>query len=260
MGRAGDRLGEFRSLSGLSRCGDSLHLLDIEHARWTVASLDGVAVRSYPVAAPDGVAGRVPYAWDCNATGQFIHMEHPVPDAELSSGGRPQVEIWLSTAHGEVSATLGAFPGPEPLEVRATLQRVPVHQRTLVAIGATRAYVGLADSSRILTYRLDGTLLSTIPTPHLSRRATAGDGAGHRPPAHTAMLVDASDLLWVRGSPQDSARTVRWTVHDEIGNLVGEAYLPTALEVSEIGADFVLGIASQLVNGTPRVRAYRLRR
>lgn len=286
-GRQGDGPGEFRFIQGISRCGDSLHILDIDHLRWAVTALDGVPVRSYPVVAPTGVAERVPYAWACNGDGNFIRMEYPLPAAEQPSRVRPQVRIWLSNSSGGVSAELGSFPGPELLVHRLTMRPFPLGKRSLIAIGADRAYVGLADSSTILTYRLDGTLISSINTPYHPRGTTEGDREAFRlldtlgkdstgvhaalrrwgtfdfppaVPAYTALVVDGTDLLWVRAFPQPLAASVRWAALTKNGILVGTVDLPTVLEVFEIGVDHVLGIETSSADGSQRVRGYRLRR
>jgi hypothetical protein len=185
-------------------------------------------------------------------------------------------------------ADLGDFPGPELLARPGQSWGLhPLGKVTAIAIGNDRAYVGLADSSVVLTYRLDGTLLATIDTRSPPREVTEADREHYRwldtigrndrspdrsrdrwkefefpvrLPAYTALMVDASDLLWVRGFPQGAARSVRWAALTETGTLVGTLDLPAELEVFEIGVDFVLGIETDPATAAQHIRAYRLHR
>ena len=103
-----------------------------------------------------------------------------------------------------------------------TSRPFPLGKVTAVAIGANRAYVGMGDSATILTYRLDGTLLSAIETGLLPRPTTESDREYYRMldtlgqdslmtrgaikrwqtfefpatlPAYSSLRVDGNDLL-----------------------------------------------------------------
>lgn len=79
------------------------------------------------------------------------------------------------------------------------------------------------------------------------------------PPYH-ALVVDAADLLWVQNYPRAGTAMVTWRVFASDGRAVAEALLPAALEVYEIGLDYVLGRAVEENDGVPEVRLFALRR
>lgn len=287
VGREGEGPGEYRYLYHFQRCGDSLHVSDIHRGLWNVYSTDGTYVRSYPDQAPRTGAAST-FALACNAHGMFIRHAYPSTDAQEIIKLRPMIPVWLANSAGDMVADLGDFPGPEVLaRPMRSWDLFPLGKVTSIAIGRDRAYVGLADTSTILTYRLDGTLISAIEAPFAPRATTEADRERYRLfdtlgqhsrivrsnlrrweqfqfpdqlPAYTALMIDATDLLWVRASPPDTGTVVRWVALSLTGTFVGDVDLPASLEVSEIGADYVLGIETSLTDGSQHVRAYRLRR
>jgi hypothetical protein len=287
FGRQGEGPGEYRYLYHFQRCGDSLHVSDIHRALWNVYSTDGRYVRSYPDWSP-GTGAKPTFALACNADGLFVRYPYPSTDVQEIIKVRPMVPIWLANASGDIVADLGDFPGPELL-VRGwrSWDLYPLGKLTAIAIGKDRVYVGLADTSSILTYRLDGTLLSAIEPPFPPRATTEADREryrlldtlGQHPlivggalrrwesfqfpdtlPSYSALRVDAADLLWVRAFSPASGSVVRWVALTQTGTFVGDVDLPVTLEVAEIGIDYVLGIETDLMDGSQHVRAYRLYR
>jgi hypothetical protein len=288
VGRDGDGPGEFRSVSWVHRCGDSLHVSDLRRGLMHVYGPEGSFARTYADEAPTRAITTTPVAIACNGRGLFIRYPYAGRlIAERPTTLRPIAPFWLSGPDGKVLADLGDFPGQEWHVEGANAWPLPMGRIPVIAIGDSRAYVGTADSSTIMTYRLDGTLISAITVPFSPRAATESDlewykhvdTVGQDPrlvrsrvgtwtdvtfphvlPAYTALLVDAMDLLWVREYPRATSRTVRWVALSATGALVGSVELPVVLEVSEIGADYVLGIEVDLVTSSQRVRAYRLHR
>jgi hypothetical protein len=287
IGRAGEGPGEFRGVFKLHHCGDSLHVYDSRAQTYLVFGADGGFARQYRATGPDRLLVVIPFAAACNRNGQFIKHSYWRAQSEVPTTMRPDVVLWLAAAEGAVTADLGDFPGPDLHVHRGNSRPVPMGRETLIAIGADRAYVGTADSAVIHTYRLDGTLLSTINVPYEARPATEPDrewfkrvdtlgreaswvrtqrafwaevSFPERIPSYTALLVDADDLLWVRGYPADSSLQVRWTAMSATGQVIGSADLPANLEVTEIGSDHVLGLQGDPVSGLRRIRGFRLHR
>lgn len=289
IGRSGEGPGEFRTVSGVHRCGDSLHVYDTRVSLYLVFDSDGGYVRQYRATGPDRFPMQTPFAAACNRSGQFIKHSYWRLQPEGPATVRPSVVLWLSAADGTGVVDLGDFPGPDlhVLPGYGNTGLLPMGRVTLVAIGSDRAYVGTADSSTIHTYRLDGTLLSTITAPFEARAATDADREWfkyldtlgreqtwkrmearlwsearfpERLPAYTALLVDAEDRLWVRSFPRDSSSVVRWVAVDAAGRFQGSVDLPAALEVTEIGPQYILGLVGDPASEVRRVRGYRLRR
>jgi hypothetical protein len=287
-GREGEGPGEFRLVTRFRRCGDSLHVYDQQNSRHSVIGPEGKFARQYGEAAPERATVQMPYDLSCNLAGQFIKYAYSIPNSKKPATMRPIVPFWLSDQSGQVTADLGDFPGPE-LHVFpvGNSGQLPMGRVPVIAIGASRAYIGTSDSSIILTYRLDGTLVSAITVPFSLRSATEADREwfkytdtlGQDPrlarshaarwpdvafpdvlPAYTALLVDPADLLWIREYPQANSPTVRWAAVTETGTLIGTLDLPVVLQVFENGVDYVLGIEADPISGSQHIRAYRLHR
>jgi hypothetical protein len=61
-------------------------------------------------------------------------------------------------------------------------------------------------------------------------------------PAYQDLEVDDLGNLWVKEYEPDPDAPSRWTVVDADGHMLGEVVLPSGLNVTQIGNDFVLGI------------------
>jgi hypothetical protein len=79
-------------------------------------------------------------------------------------------------------------------------------------------------------------------------------------PPYRALLVDAADMLWVQDFPRAGSAVVTWRVFASDGRPVAEVVLPAALDVYEIGLDYVLGRAVDEDEGVPEVQLFALRR
>lgn len=63
-------------------------------------------------------------------------------------------------------------------------------------------------------------------------------------PSYADLLGDGGGRLWLREFllPDEQARGERWTVFDADGRMLGTVATPAGLRVTEIGADYVLGV------------------
>lgn len=80
-------------------------------------------------------------------------------------------------------------------------------------------------------------------------------------PAFRAVVADAPGYLWVREyTPSDIERPARlWTVFDPEGRVLGFVETPLELDVFEIGADYLLGRATDEI-GIERIQVWELER
>jgi hypothetical protein len=261
FGRKGRGPGEITYLAPLLRCGDSLVTHDIgESSRLSIFQLDGTFVRAFRLA-------QTPYRLSCTARLQFGIMGWGGSSGERSPHVfRPVVPYWISRADSSNSTAVGTLPGGD----RTTNDQrpLPLGRDPRVAISASRMYIAPSDSFLVLVYDHTGKALSPLIARVPRVRATLADFTAEREreiamvgerarkmveatyssitmptflPATRDLIVDADDNLWVQHFPRALSVTVAWTVFSPGGKTRATVVLPTALEVYEIGRDYVLG-------------------
>jgi len=282
--RQGSGPGEIDYLASLFRCGNQYLSNDIGNGpRINVYALNGTFVRAFRFRTPPGA----PAVYDsaCNPRGQFVHFAYE------SGGGigvyRKPVAFWLSGSDSTVTVKLGEFPGSERWGTKSGSRPLPLGKQPRVAIGRDRVYIGTADRYEILVFSTTGTPLPSItrtaaPIPvtpadieaalendvsqfgERSRKSTTGEYASmtlpKTLPPYRALRVDAADMLWVQDYPRAGSAVVTWRVFASDGRPVAEVVLPAALDVYEIGLDYVLGRAVDEDEGVPEVQLFALRR
>jgi hypothetical protein len=286
-GREGDGPDEFRYLHQLLRCGDSLFVHDITRAEpWQVLTLDGTPVRRFAIESPQQEAA---YRSTCGANGHFLHMGwERLNDPSIEPGRyRGTAPFWLGDATGRATAPLGDLPGSERLILPRGTRPHPLGREPVLAVGRTRAYVGTADSVTVRTFSLDGAPLAVVAFDTGDLRTTPADierykyrdtvgrtdarkTAAERDwetfrfpptvPAYDAMLVDALDHLWLRRTPRSIGAPADWLVFDPDGLPVARVPLPDALQVHDIGAEYIAGIRLDEADGGQTIEVYTLRR
>lgn len=179
----------------------------------------------------------------------------------------------------------------EPSGTRAdTLGRWPLGQGSRVHDVYFATYAYFAPSKRgffwatanqyaIGEYRPDGTLVRIIRRPwkpvrvtpamieaYSDRRAEASEGSGRvlhpdHLPAFSGLLTDATGNLWVRHYDflHEDATTPVWDVFGSAGEWLCTVSMPPDLRIVMIGADYVLGIATDSL-GVQSVRLHHLRK
>jgi len=199
----------------------------------------------------------------CNRAGQFVAYgwgDLSVREDHM----RPQSGAFLLSRDLEVIADLGTVPGSE----RWKTSPHPYGKQTVVGMTLRSAYVGTADGYELLEYDLDGTLTRkirwrgadlTIGADEVARfRQWAPTGEpGERGirvedilvlefpetyPAYTALLTDPQDNLWLRAFAPPGVDRERWTVLSPEGAWLGDLELNERFTLSEVGADYLLGI------------------
>jgi hypothetical protein len=79
-------------------------------------------------------------------------------------------------------------------------------------------------------------------------------------PAYGAILADRGGGLWVQEyAPPWEEGPVRWTVFDPDGRQLGTLALPPRFRATDVGADYVLGVAQDELD-VQQVQMYRLDR
>lgn len=271
--RKGKGPGEVEYLAPLLRCGDSLLVNDIA-GMVSMYSLHGTFVRAFRFKT-------TPYRLACNRSGHVVTMGW-----ESNSNIRPEVNrsnaaYWIARTDSSSVVPLGTMPGSERIGPRP----YPLGREPRVAIGATRAYVALADSFVVRVFALDGTPLPSLSAPFMRVTATQADMDAEREreiamqgekwrasiersyatfpvprflPATRDLVVDSDANLWVQHYPRAASSMVAWTVFSAAGAVIANVNLPAALEVYEIGRDYILGRYIDPDEAVPEVRLYPL--
>jgi len=271
LARKGRGPGEVSSLLSLHRCGDAFWTVDIVGMRGQrfTPKLEYQSSRRLPT----------DFRRACNAAGQFVHMGWETGSATGVS--RSNVRYWLTGPDSSSEITLGMLPG----EDRFGQGSLPLGRSPRVAIGRQYSYIAFGDSLVIHRYTLDGKPAGVLRAPQRTRTASAADwtaaldrqvriagerarpvldqmyAAAPRPdkvPATLDMLVDSEDLLWVQHYPRAGQPTVSWTVFAPSGRMLTSLSLPAALEVHEIGRNYLLGVVVDENTGLPEIHVHAL--
>ena len=290
VAREGKGPGEITYLARFFRCGSKMYSYDIDGRRTSQWSLDGRYEREFRFIVPEGQ--QTPYVSACNAAGQFAHLGWGAMGARVAGYHRDTVPVWRSPTADGSPTIFDSVPASERWgqthEGRIVGSRpLPLSKQPLVAVGAEHIYVATGDADGVRAYGLDGAALPRISVvdvaPPLTRediqdlidRDVLSRGESRRaaiereydeitfPPtkaAVTALAVDAEGLLWLRPARVPGATNALWQVHSPDGRARATVALPAALEVFEIGADYIIGREIDKLAGVPVLRQYRLRR
>jgi hypothetical protein len=260
-GREGEGPGEFKMLSWMWALGaDSLVIFDYGTARFSVFNVNGEFGRTFRLDAPDG---GVPVARGL-IDGPRMLMETSVLDqaGEIPAGvHRDSLEYSAYSLEGERLETLGRFPGSDRYGVtiagsRSVASR-PYGLDAQVAAAADRWFTGTSETYEIQVHALDGTLQRIVRRAFTNRPMPAGFAEEYRArqagrfwaqiplpetlPAYERFIVDADGYLWVKEYILGEEEP-RWAVFDPEGRFLGLVDLPADGRVTQIGADYVLGV------------------
>jgi len=251
-GGEGQGPGELGVIADVMRCGaETLFVLDGMRYEVNVVSLDGEFGPRHPFEVNAGVSLLFPLL--CNDAGQLLGLDF---GGQLT-GNRPtgfhrtRAHAWLLDSQGFVLQDFGEFAGVELFEFNGRTSRHPFGKRVALALGNEGAYIGTADdfeieaairpSDRVEEFRLR---TNAMPLPDTF-------------PAHESFVLDVDENLWVQHFPRPGEARNRWSVFDPTGVWLGELSLPASLRVTDIGADYVLGVYRDEF-GQESVRRYAL--
>ncbi len=277
--RKGKGPGEVEYLAPLLRCGNAMVANDIAGSL-SVFTLDGTFERAFRLTPTS-------YRVACNAARHFAVMGWAA-DRDMKAGVyRPMVKYWIARADSNVIIPLATLPAGDRWREGGGDRPMPLGREPRVAISSTRAYITLGDKVEVLVFDLTGKALPSLSVPSSPVRVTARDIEAEREreiaslgerararteqgyktialpefmPATRDLLVDATGAVWVQHYPRASSPDVQWTVFGADGKVRATMRMPSALEVYEIGAEYVLGRFIDPDEQVPEVRLYRLRR
>ena len=277
-GGEGEGPGEFRSLRGVARWrGDSV-------AAWEADSNRGVSL--FDSAGKLGRVLRFAVAGSREDI-MVLRVAAIVTSHDVGSGWGPELQAQqmvydLRDADGNVTASLGPYPGYEMSErqrMAMTVWRsVPFTRSVRVAAWHDLAVISPNHTYEIRAFGTDGALRRIVRMDHTLVSATrsllalqreeSGDEDSDNDipipetlPAFDRVVADAVNHLWVREYriPGQDAPRQPWTVFDPEGRVLGHVETPPELSVFEIGADYILGLATGDM-GVQQVQVWPLRR
>jgi hypothetical protein len=185
-GRAGQGPGDFRTVTWVAKCGaEGIVAWDFPQTRATSYDDAGTMRRTFPL----GGRGGAQTASSCNEVPLFVQMgaqrrvdpASPPDPAVAYSFMRSLSTPQLVRSNGDTVATLDEVPFGEMVlgnmggRGAGGMPR-PIAAQTAFALGAARLYVGIADSSLVAVFGLDGKRTGTI-TVQTPQRATTRHNA-----------------------------------------------------------------------------------
>lgn len=294
VGRKGDGPGEFRGVEHLYHGGgDTVFAYDYQLRRLTRIDPDGHFGPILTNGVLDGTAEIEPVGR--LADGSWIGISrsflmHPSPTVQRDTIGI----VHLNARFDSITAMVGRFPGTEQYVMthgegrQQTIRSlgVPFGLGTFVAVHGSTTWIGDAVRSEVQGYRADGKLTRIVRSAASRRPVTPSDldrakraeleAAGSRyaeavqgrwqvvpvprlHPAFGAIVVDDVGRIWMLASkvvPTDSGQV---TVFDAEGRFTGTVMLPPRFTPTDIGADFILGVWTDM-DDLEHIRIYRLHR
>lgn len=279
VGRSGEGPGEFRTPFWVGVLpGDSIAVWDVGLSRLSLFTPAGEFARSV---SPRGALGVFPRVVGALDGGRFVLLTGSGTGALDLSGKavqRDSITILVLGPGGEISDTIGRFPGTEQIALGSPregllVRPLPFGKSTVAAVQGGRVFVGTGDRYELAAYEpgvgLQALLRAerdAVPVtdedieryrrelvtiggegdPQAKRQQERLLAAAPYPktmPALTRIVPDAEGNLWVQDpeKPGDDAGTL-WTVFSPEGRARGTVRLPDRLNVQQIGTDWVLGV------------------
>ena len=289
VGRDGFGPGEFNEIASVSRARDSLIVHDFGQNRISVFSASGELGRTLTL-------GRTPssrpFALWVFADGRML-----VAQLVFAGGGaglrreRTQLVYRRSSPDGAVSDSLGVFLLAEVYSEWSTTTpgvststTAPFGRRASTNVSGNRLYYASGETYDIQVFdsagRLERVIRRRVPNrPVTSRDIEAfkaefveGSAPGswdrrivdhlefpETMPAYGPVVVDALGNVWVAeyGGGGSVDRTGHWTVFNPDGRMLGVVEVPRGGRLTDIGADYLLGVWRTELD-VPEVRMYRL--
>lgn len=290
VARRGTGPGEMEYLARLYRCGDAIYTYDIAGYRIQQFDTGANYQRVFRFQGPTGQS--VPYVTACNAEGRFASVGWGAQGVPTAGYHRDTAAVWVTATPDGEATIVDSVPASERWGQTANGRIVgsaplPMGKQPRIAFGPKAFYIATGDAPEVRVYDALGvrrgtySLRDSIPslTPDDVRdyverqviaagerrrasieREYAAISFPERPPAVTALTVDSEGLLWMRPYAPASDSLVRWRVLDDAGREVAAVELPRALDIFEIGRDYILGREPERAEGVPVVRMFTLRR
>lgn len=292
FGGEGDGPMEFRTIGWAERCGgSSIAVYDVRRRRMTTWDAQGNLLDGFNVESTE--PSRPAYAVSCGPSEGFAVVGwFDVLSYRVGQGPyRPETNVGVLGPDGRLEEVLGSFAGPE--RYRYASERLsdgprPLGKTTIARVGPGGTFVGTGDDYEIEVFRRDGasftfgkpgeqtvltremletwrdSVLSRVPPSDRAqvRRALDRYEMPKTLPAYSDFRFDEVGLLWVARFPAPGQERTQWDVWDVSdfgGEHIASVPVPRSFQVTEIGADYLLGVATDSL-GVQRVHKYRLSR
>ena len=281
FGRLGEGPGEFTTLWSIAElAGDTIAAVDPSGGRVSLFSSAGVFGRSFPIPRLPGASAPNVVGWLTDGTLLIAALTRsPSRDTRDQSTH----VLYAVDRSGEILGTLGEFPG-SPLGRNGLA--LGFASRAEFAAGGNVAWVGQSGRFELVAHDRTGSVRRIVRLDREPRAVTqpeideaqaaverslqgasgpaverilATEPASHHP-VHGALLADKAGNLWVeryRSHLLEDPGPQEWDIFDGEGRLVGYLVTPSDFEITDIGADFVLGFHTDEL-GVQTVRMYRL--
>jgi hypothetical protein len=285
VGREGQGPGEYQYIRGLGRCGaDSVFAFDIN---WQakVYTADGALVREMAIHDPQSYQGLSPYNLSCSRSGYFLITGWGEQTLQQIIGFyQATAPVSLLDRDGDLVVDLGERLASERVGRETGSRPHPFGRSTELALADDRIFVGGAGQLEVQAFSMGGTLTAILRGPPLDLTIRGEDIDRYREerlarfdepdrateerrlrdmpmpeqfPAYTDLRVDPEGNLWVQRFLRPGDDRNLWTVFAADGAMLGDIEIPTDLEITEIGADYVLGVSTDEMD-VERVRLHRL--
>ncbi len=292
LGRAGGGPGEFKGLEDLYLLpGDTVAAFDYMSARLSFFAPTGAFARGVGLGRLEKNLPPRPLGVFSDGSLLVAPMYNPV-FTNSPKPSRDTVPLARFSAAGAQAALLGRVPGEETVTLAsggsngfATRSSVPFGLATSFAVHGDRLLVGDAAKYELVERRPDGAVVRLIRRAGEPEAVTEADRAAYLekrrnaisqsdrfreaeermikslpfPPrkGHFAGLrMDAEGNAWVERHPAPGGDTP-WDVFDAEGRLLGTVTTPAGLRVTQIGADFVVGVWKDELD-VAHVRVHRI--
>jgi len=283
FGRPGEGPGEFTALWSIAElAGDTIAAIDPLGGRVSLFSSAGVFGRSFPIPRLPGASAPNVIGWLADGT---LLISALTRSPSRDTRDQSTHFLYAVDPHGEILGTLGEYPG-SPLGRNGLA--LGFASRAEFAAGGSLAWVGQSGRFELVGHDRTGAVRRMVRLDREPRAVTqpeideaqaaverslqgasgpaverilATEYASHHP-VHGVLLADRAGNLWIeryRHHLLEDPGPQEWDVFDAEGRLVGYLATPTDFEITDIGADFVLGFHTDEL-GVQTVRMYRLQR
>jgi len=281
LGRPGEGPGEFTTLWSIAElAGDTIAAIDPFGGRISLFSSAGVFSRSFPIPRLPGASAPNVVGWLADGT---LLIESLTRSPSRDTRDQSTHFLYAVDRHGEILGTLGEYPG-SPLGRNGLA--LGFASRAEFAAGGSLAWVGQSGRFELVAHDGTGAVRrivrldrdpAAVTQPEIDEaqaaverslqgasgpaveRILATEPASHHP-VHGTLLADRAGNLWVeryRSHLLADPGPQEWDIFDAEGRLVGYLATPSDFEITDIGADFVLGFHTDEL-GVQTVRMYRL--
>ena len=281
FGRPGEGPGEFTTLWSIAElAGDTIATIDPLGGRVSLFGSAGVFGRSFPIPRLPGASAPNVVGWLADGT---LLIESLTRSPSRDTRDQSTHSLYAVDRHGEILGTLGEYPG-SPLGRNGLA--LGFASRAEFAAGGNLAWVGQSGRFELVGHDRTGAVRRIVRLDRAPRAVTqpeideahaaverslqgasgpaverilATEPASHHP-VHGTLIADRAGNLWVeryRSHLLADPGPHEWDIFDAEGRLVGYLATPSDFEITDIGADFVLGFHTDEL-GVQTVRMYRL--